>query len=158
MGGEGEQTLSPSLLPPTLLLTVVTTMIQVALEDELINRVRFAYKQQFEDWRATSYMGKGGVEQQPFLLEDKELVVEVTTFASEPDSSLTAFMLCGMELLTSSGRSKFWGSKSKRCKKSVTKDTFLAFCSGGMEGDKLDASKFPFLTFHWGQNKPTSCA
>ena len=131
-------------------------MIQVATEGELINRVRFAYKQQFEDWRATSCMGKGGVEQEKFLLEDKELIVEVTTFASESDSSLTAFMLCGLELLTSSGRRVSWGKKSNRCKKSVTTDTFLAFCSGGMEAP-LEGGKFPFLTFHWGQNKPTSC-
>ena len=135
---------------------MLTAMIQVAREGELINRVRFAYKQQFEDWRATSYMEKGGVEQEQFLLADQELVVEVTTYASESDSSLTAFMLCGLEVCTSSGRCVFWGKESTRCKKSVTKDTFLAFCSGGMEAT-LEGSKFPFLTFHWGQNKPTSC-
>ena len=101
-------------------------------------------------------MGKGGVELEKFLLEDQELVVEVTTFASESDSSLTAFMLCGLELLTTSGRRVFWGKESTRRKKSVTKDTFLAFCSGGMEAP-LEGGKFPFLTFHWGQNKPTSC-
>merc|ERR1712126_182934 len=107
------------------------------------------YGNQFEDWRATSYMGKGGVEQEKLLLKENELVVEVTTFASESDSSFTAFMLCGLELLTTSGRRVFWGKKSKRCKKSVTKDTFLAFCSGGMEAP-LEGGKFPFLTFHWG--------
>ena len=135
---------------------MLTAMIQVAREGELINRVRFAYKQQFEDWRATSYMEKGGVEQEQFLLKDQELVVEVTTYASESDSSLTAFMLCGLEVCTSSGRCVFWGKESTRCKKSVTKDTFLAFCSGGMEAT-LEGSKFPFLTFHWHQNKPTIC-
>ena len=42
--------------------------IQVATDGNLINRIRFAYQQTFEEWRVTSELG---VEQDPFLLEDK---------------------------------------------------------------------------------------
>ena len=92
-------------------------------------------------------LGEVGVEQDPLLLEDKELVVAVTTFISG-----SGLMLCGLEFVTTSGRRVFWGEESYKCKRSVTKDTFLAYCSGGIELD------FPFLTFHWDQNHPTPCA
>ena len=84
------------------------------------------------------------MEQDPFLLEEGEQVVGVTTY-TEGD-------LCGLELVTTSGRGVFWGKKSKDCKRSVTKETFLAYCSGGL----VECDMFS-LTFHWEQNKPTPC-
>ena len=130
--------------------------VQVAVEGELINRVRFAYNGQFEDWRETGYNGRGGEEQEPFFLQTQEKIVQVTTYSSESESPLTGFSLCGLELSTSTGRSMIWGQESSRCKRSVTKNTFLAFCSGGIESP-LAGGEFPFLTFHWMQNKPTVC-
>ena len=137
------------------------TGIQVATDGEDIIRIRFAFKHIFEEWRATAitrgdnYWGKGGEEQDPFLLEEGERVVEVTTY-----TACNLYGLLGLELLTTSGRRVFWGKKIRKkfdtsenadCKKSVTKETFLAFCSGGyMVG-------FFSLTFHWEQYKPTSC-
>merc|ERR1712192_363649 len=56
-------------------------------------------------------------------------------------------------LLTTSGRSVSWGEKSKNCKRSVIKETFLAFCSGGFVIDAIDG-ECSTLTFHWGQIKP----
>ena len=127
--------------------------VQVATDGEKINRIRFAYKQTFEQWRATAwtrgdiYWGEGGVEQDPFLLEEGEQVVQLTTHTD----SLLATLL-GLELLTTIGRHVFWGKKSGNCKRSVTKETFLAYCSGGVVyGDCVS------LTFHWEQNKPTPC-
>ena len=130
------------------------TGIQVATDDKYIKRIRFAFQHTFEEWRPTAwsegdiYMGEGGVEQDPLLLEEGERVVEVTTHA---DNLLNK--LCGLELLTTSGRGVFWGTKSNACsKRSVTKETFLAYCSGGVVGWGLFS-----LTFHWEQNKPTPC-
>ena len=124
------------------------TGIQVATDGVKIKRIRFAFKQTFEEWRVMgwskddTYLGEGGEEQDPFLLEEGERVAEVTTYHFRSD-------LCGLELLTTSGRCVFWGKKSDDCKRSVTKETFLAFCSGGVVlGDCLS------LTFHWEQNKP----
>merc|ERR1712107_911370 len=99
-----------------------TNGVQVPVEGELINRVRFAYNGQFEDWRETGYNGRG-----------------------ESESPLTGFSLCGLELSTSTGRRMIWGQESSRCKRSVTKNTFLAFCSGGIEAP-LAGGEFPFLT------------
>ena len=127
------------------------TGIQVATDGEKIKRIRFAFKQTFEEWRATAwtegdtYLGEGGEEQDPFLLEEGERVVEVTTYTDD-----NAFNLWGLELLTTSGRRVFWGKKIGNYKRSVTKETFLAFCSGGV----IDGNRFS-LTFHWEQNKPT---
>ena len=146
-------------LPPVFKLSVVSKpdpADQVALEGELINRVRFAYNGQFEDWRETGYNSRRGEEQEPFFLQVQEKIVQVTTYASESESPLTGFSLCGLELSTSTDRSMSWGQESSRCKRSVTKDTFLAFCSGGIEAP-LAGGEFPFLTFHWMQNKPTVC-
>ena len=86
------------------------------------------------------------MEQDPFLLEEGEQVVELTTYQ-------TGIGLYGLELLTTSGRRVFWGKKSGDCKRSVTKETFLAFCSGGV----VFGGRFS-LTFHWEQNKPTPCS
>ena len=128
------------------------TGIQVATDGEKIKRIRFAFNQTFEEWRATAwsegdtYWGEGGVEQDPFLLEEGELVVELTTYTG------SYAHLLGLELLTTSGRRVFWGKKSERCKRSVTKETFLAYCSGGVV-----RGRFSSLTFHWEQNKPTPC-
>ena len=61
------------------------------------------------------------MEYDPFLLEDKELVVAVTTFISG-----SGLMLCGLEFVTTSGRGVFWEEESYKCKRSVTKETFLA--------------------------------
>ena len=114
-------------------------------------RIRFAFKHTFEKWRATAwnmgeiYLGEGGVEQDQFLPEEGEQVVEVTTYEYGLD-------LCGLELVTTSGRRVFWGEKNEFCKRSVTKETFLAYCSGGV----VWYDQFS-LTFHWEQNKPTPC-
>lgn len=50
------------------------TGLQVALDGQLFNRIRYAFIQTFEDWMMT-IGGEEGVEQDHFLLEDKELVV-----------------------------------------------------------------------------------
>ena len=128
------------------------TGIQVATDGEKIKRIRFAFNKTFEEWRATAYSegetywGEGGVEQDPFLLEEGEQVVETTTYSYLSDD------LSGLELLTTSGRRVFWGEKSENCKRSATKETFLAYCSGGVVyGSQLS------LTFHWEQNTPTPC-
>ena len=128
------------------------TGVQVATDGVKISKIRFAFKDIFEEWRPTAwtegdkYFGEGGVEQDPFLLEEGELVVELTTYTDRYNR------LFGLELLTTSGRRVFWGEKSEDCKRSVTKETFLAYCSGGVvEGDDFS------LTFHWEQNKPTPC-
>ena len=137
------------------------TGIQVAIythrrHGEIIKRIRFAFKQTFEEWRATAstwgdlYLGEGGEEQDPFLLEEGERVVEVTTYKDYTDRGSN---LCGLELLTTSGRRVFWGKKSEYRKRSVTKETFLAFCSGGV----VFGGRCFSLTFHWEQNKATSC-
>ena len=121
------------------------TGIQVATDGGLIKRVRFAYKQIFEEWRATSwaktdeFLGEGGKEQDPLLLEAGEQVVEVTTYTVG-----NSFDLSGLEMLTSAGRQVSWGKNSKERKRSVTKDTALAFCSGGVVGGEHFC-----LTFHW---------
>ena len=131
------------------------TGIQVAMDNNLIKRIRFAFKHTFEEWRATTwaegdtYLGEGGEEQDPFLLEEGERVVEVTTYTDDVEENLK-----GLELVTTSGRVVFWGKKSGDCKRSVTKEAFLAFCSGGVMG--FVSPRFS-LTFHWEQNKPTSC-
>ena len=85
------------------------------------------------------------MEQDPFLLEEGEQVVETTTYTD-------GFYLSGLELLTTSGRRVFWGEKRGDYKRSVTKETFLVFCSGGVVWGKGFS-----LTFHWEQNKPTPC-
>ena len=133
------------------------TGIQVATDGEKIKRIRFAFKHIFEEWRATAwtegdtYWGEGGEEQDPFLLEEGERVDEVSTYGLSTDFS---YNLCGLELLTTSGRRVFWGKKSKfGCKRPVTQETFLAFCSGGVVGD----GGYLSLTFHWEQKKQTSC-
>ena len=139
------------------------TGVQVATDAQWIKRIRFAYKHTFEEWRAAAwsegdiYLGEGGVEQDPFFLEEGERIVEVTTYSADDDEIFhhENFGLHGMELLTTSGRCVFWGEKSKNCKRSVTKETFLAFCSGGVV-DSASAC-YPTLTFHWEQNKPQPC-
>merc|ERR1712037_809588 len=79
------------------------TGVQVATDGERIKRMRFAFKHTFEEWRATArsngetYWGEGGVEQDPFLLEEGEQVVELATYTN-------IFYLFGLELLTTSGR------------------------------------------------------
>ena len=126
------------------------TGIQVATDGEKIKRIRFAFKQTFEEWRATAwtegdtYLGEGGEEQDPFLLEEGERVVEVTTYVGYSN-------LYGLELLTTSGRRVFWGKKSGYCKRSVTKETFLAFCSGGVLLDLNEEYRLS-LAFHWEKN------
>ena len=126
------------------------TGIQVATDGEKIKRIRFAFKQTFEEWRATAwtrggtYLGEGGEEQDPLLLEEGEQVVEVTTYDDR-------YNLLGLELLTTSGRRVFWGKKIGNYKRSVTKETFLAFCSGGVLLD-LNAEYRLSLTFHWERN------
>ena len=133
------------------------TGVQVATDDKWIKRIRFAFNKTFEEWRATAwrpgetYWGEGGVEQDPFLLEEGEQVVETTTYTAGRPADYLVY-LSGLELLTTSGRRVFWGEKSGECKRSVTKETFLAYCSGGV----LDGDSFS-LTFHWEQNKPTTC-
>ena len=127
------------------------TGIQVATGGGMIQRIRFAFNKTFEEWRATAYSrgdiywGEGGVEQDPFLLEEGEQVAEVATYTY-------GLNLYGLELLTTSGRRVFWGEKSGHYKRSVTKETFITYCSGGV----LRGHEF-FLTFHWEQNKPTPC-
>ena len=126
------------------------TGIQVATDGEKIKRIRFAFKQTFEEWRAMTwtrgdtYWGEGGEEQDPFLLEEGERVVEVTTYDDWSN-------LCGLELLTTSGRRVFWGKKSEDCQRSVTKETFLAFCSGGVLLDLKEEYRLS-LAFHWEKN------
>ena len=127
------------------------TGIQVATDQqdpgcEWINRIRFAFNHTFEEWRATPGIrgvGQEGQEEDPFLLEEGEQVVEVKTYKER-----LGLGLCGLELVTTSGRRVFFGRKDDcNCKTSVTKETFLAYCSGGHFS----------LTFHWEQNKPTPC-
>ena len=135
--------------------------IQVATDGrqkdvKCIKRIRFAYNHAFEEWRATSWTegdklwGEGGEEQDPFYLEEGEHFVEVASYVTFT-SGLSN--LCGLELRTTSGRRLFWGKKTPFCTRSVTKETFLAYCSGG-----IMYGKFFSLTFHWEQNKPTLCA
>ena len=137
------------------------TGIQVATDGrqkdvKCIKRIRFAYNHAFEEWRATSWTegdklwGEGGEEQDPFLLEEGEHFVEVVSYVTFT-SGLSN--LCGLELRTTSGRRLFWGKKTPFCTRSVTKETFLAYCSGG-----IMYGRFFSLTFHWEQNKPTLCA
>ena len=65
------------------------TGVQVATDGEKIKRIRFAFNKTFEEWRATSfsygetYFGEGGVEQDPFLLEEGEQVVQVATYMDD---------------------------------------------------------------------------
>ena len=94
------------------------------------------------------YTGEGGEEQDPSLLREGEQVVEVTTYAA----SLRPPKYCRLELLTTLGRRVFWGEKSEYCQRSVTKEAFLAYCSGGM----VRGGYFS-LIFHWEQNKPMPC-
>ena len=131
---------------------------EAAMAGWKIMRIRFAFNKTFEEWRATSlpgdqgdYWGEGGVEQDPFLLEEGEQVVEVTTYTGSYELTDTS-RLVGLELLTTSGRRVFWGKKSEWCNRSVTKETFLAYCSGGVVGGVYFS-----LIFHWEQNKPTPC-
>ena len=61
--------------------------VQVKTYGQWIKRIKFAYKHTFEEWRAGAwdwnegklYWGEGGMEQDPFLLEEEEQAVEVTT-------------------------------------------------------------------------------
>jgi len=132
--------------------------VQVATNGEWINRVRFAYDGTFEDWRPTmcavnydddAYLGEGGVEQDHFLLEEEEQIVQMTTY-SDYDG------LCGLELSTTSSQHRFWGKKSRDCKRSITNKTFLAYCSGQVI--TTTSGFYLPLTFHWGQTHPTACS
>ena len=148
------------------------TGIQVATDGNLIKRIRFAFNHTFEEWRATgwsegdTYWGEGGVEQDPFLLEEGDQVVGVTTYEDKgKDPHYDDCFLCGLELLTTSGQRVFWGKESEHCKKrSETKETFLAYCSGGVGYPLVIFRNLPTLhkdfalIFHWEQNKPTQCA
>ena len=57
-----------------------------------------------------------------------------------------------MELVKTSGRRVFWGKKIKDYHRSVTKETFLAYCSGGTVWGEYFS-----LTFHWEKKKPELC-
>ena len=106
------------------------------------------------------------MEQDPFLLEEGDQVVGVTTYEDKgKDPLYDDCFLCGLELLTTSGQRVFWGKESEHCKKrSETKETFLAFCSGGVGYPLVIYRNLPMwhkdfaLIFHWEQKKPTQCA
>ena len=128
-----------------------TNGVQVATDGEWIKRVRFAYGGTFEKWRSTAwnindpYLGEGGVEQEQFLLEEGDQVVQVTTYTAG-----NYMNLCGLEVSTLFNQHRFWGKKSSSCKRSITTNTFLAYCSG--------EARQVTLTFHWGQTNPTVCS
>ena len=128
-----------------------TNGLQVATYGEWIKRVRFAYGRTFEKWGSTAwnindpYLGEGGVEQEQFLLGEGDQVVQVTTYTAG-----NYMNLCGLEVSTSSNQHRFWGRKSASCKRSITTNTFLAYCSG--------EARQVTLTFHWGQTRPTVCS
>ena len=128
--------------------------VQVATDGKQIKRIRFAFSGTFEAWRpmarnrGATNLGEGGVEQEVFLLGEGERITQVTTYTDAYD------YLCGLDLSTTSDRHRLWGKISHCCKKSITKDTFLAYCSGQIQvwAGKVD----PRLTFHWGQTYPTA--
>ena len=123
------------------------TGVQVETDGKKINRIKFAFNHIFEAWRATAwtrgdkYMGEEGVEEDQLLLEEGEQVVEVTTYT---DRGYGQIDLCGLELFTSSDRRVIWGKRSGDCKRSVTKETFLAsskFDSQDVTGGRCEARR-----------------
>ena len=131
------------------------TGVQVETDGELIQKIRFSYHHTFEKWRLTTGLAEDSnhcedqdTEEDKFLLADGERIVEVTTFTIKGSPKL-----CGIEVLTGSGRQAFWGKRTQDCMKSVMKGVFLAYCSGG--GNHGDGNYH--LIFHWGRNRSSCC-
>ena len=129
------------------------TGVQVVTDGELIKRIRFSYLHTFEKWRPTTGLAEDSnltedTEEGQFRLADGEYIIEVRTYTIKKSPKL-----CGIEVLASSGRQAFWGKRSQDCMKSLMKDVFLAYCSGG--GNHGDGNFH--LIFHWGRDKSTCC-
>ena len=131
------------------------TGVQVKTDGEVIQKIRFAYNHTFKKWRSTNGLAEDSNdcsldsdEEDKFLLADKERIVEVTTYTIKKSPKL-----CGVEIFTDSGRQHLWGKRTQDCMKSVMKEVFLAYCSGG--GNHGDGNFH--LIFHWGQNRSSCC-
>ena len=107
------------------------------------------YNQTFEDWMM-AIGGEEGVEQDHFLLEDKELVVGGHNFHIRIPTHVVWAGIgdnISLECILGTGElSKHLRGVSKCC-------WWLRVRLCG--GTELD---FLFLTFHWDQKKPTRCA